>query len=337
MHLCVHVFDVHEPRCSSGGRLFPPRLDYTPPPTSQTLCCLPVYFCAARPHHLVARRRSTGTDRMVVICRRHAAWSIATFTDGLFTNFVLPFGPLLLLSHLELSSYRQANTAAAGDPLEAQEQEDGAGAEAIVHWAVVAKLWSQVCRGEGTALHNVGVEILLQPESARGMAAAKPMLAFFPHGPARRTCPTLSKPRSLGGGHAWWLLPRGTGSPASVPSLPASVSSWGAHVTHPASRLRARDWKIPNLTNPRFRVRVRLLFVVSKTQELFCGAKCAEAPATPRTALQPGADAKSWRTRGIVLELPRSSETCTKNRPRRGTIKKEAGGSIWLSLKILKF
>lgn len=87
-----------------------------------------------------------------MICRRHAAWSIATFTDGLLTNFVLPFGPLLLLSHLELASQRDANPAAAGLPLPAKEQEDGAAGEVILHWAVVAKLWSQVRRREGQFL-----------------------------------------------------------------------------------------------------------------------------------------------------------------------------------------
>lgn len=82
----------------------------------------------------------------MVICRRHAAWSIATFTDGLLANFVLPFGPLLLLSHLELGLYREAYSAADGNHLEVKEQEDGADGEAIMKWAVVAKLWSQVRR-----------------------------------------------------------------------------------------------------------------------------------------------------------------------------------------------
>lgn len=84
-----------------------------------------------------------------MICRRHAAWSIATFTDGLLTNFILPFGPLLLLSHLELASQRDANTAAAGVPLGAKEQEGGSSGEVVLHWAVVAKLWSQVILSTG--------------------------------------------------------------------------------------------------------------------------------------------------------------------------------------------
>lgn len=89
---------------------------------------------------------------MVVVCRRHAAWSIATFTDGLLTNYIVPLGPLLLLAHLE---YRQANnnnamasTGVVAGPIEAVEAQTGDGAsssEQDMHWAVVAKLWSEVC------------------------------------------------------------------------------------------------------------------------------------------------------------------------------------------------
>lgn len=82
----------------------------------------------------------------MVVCRRHAAWSIATFTDGLVANYVVPFGPLLLLAHLELV-YRQANATAAGavGPIQAEvETGGGASGQQDMHWAVVAKLWSEV-------------------------------------------------------------------------------------------------------------------------------------------------------------------------------------------------
>lgn len=88
---------------------------------------------------------------MVVVCRRHAAWSIATFTDGLLTNYIVPLGPLLLLAHLEFV-YRQANNNATpadvvAGPIEAEAQTDaGASSEQDMHWAVVAKLWSEVRR-----------------------------------------------------------------------------------------------------------------------------------------------------------------------------------------------
>ncbi|CAM9141606.1 unnamed protein product, partial [Scytosiphon promiscuus] len=77
---------------------------------------------------------------MVVVCRRHAAWSIATFTDGLLSNFILPLGPLLLLSHLELAQ-RHSGATANADPSETQK--DVIDGEMVMHWAVVAKLWSQ--------------------------------------------------------------------------------------------------------------------------------------------------------------------------------------------------
>lgn len=90
---------------------------------------------------------------MVVVCRRHAAWSIATFADGLFSSFILPFGPLLLLSHLELASNGDAG-AGAGDVQPLQEEGQEQGREISMHWAVVAKLWSQVGgeRGKGCVL-----------------------------------------------------------------------------------------------------------------------------------------------------------------------------------------
>lgn len=127
---------------------------------------------------------SARTGRMVAICRRHAAWSIATFTDGLLTNFVLPFGPLLLLSHLELADpYRRAHSADAGalEPTykaaktgRTLMQGGGEGGEAILHWAVVAKLWSQVGRGGAVPVHNFDVGILLQqPDAFLERAPAK--------------------------------------------------------------------------------------------------------------------------------------------------------------------
>lgn len=83
----------------------------------------------------------------MAICRRHAAWSVATLTDGLVTNLIVPMGPLLLLSHLELVN-PYLNTAEEDvDPLQAQAHKDGMGNEASMHWAVVARLWSQVCGG----------------------------------------------------------------------------------------------------------------------------------------------------------------------------------------------
>lgn len=82
-----------------------------------------------------------------MVCRRHAAWSIATFTDGLLTNYIIPLGPLLLLAHLELV-YRQANATGAADmvdPVQAEAQTDGGpSSEQDMHWAVIAKLWSEV-------------------------------------------------------------------------------------------------------------------------------------------------------------------------------------------------
>lgn len=85
---------------------------------------------------------------MVVVCRRHAAWSIATFTDGLLSNFIIPLGPLLLLSHLELAQ-RYSNATAEIGPSKTQAQEDGINGEVVMHWAVVARLWSQVCGARG--------------------------------------------------------------------------------------------------------------------------------------------------------------------------------------------
>ncbi|CAM9553888.1 unnamed protein product [Ectocarpus fasciculatus] len=82
----------------------------------------------------------------MAICRRHAAWSVATLTDGLVTNFIVPMGPLLLLSHLELV-HPYLNKAEDVDPLQAQVLKDGMGNEVSMHWAVVARLWSQAFAG----------------------------------------------------------------------------------------------------------------------------------------------------------------------------------------------
>ncbi|CAM9822972.1 unnamed protein product, partial [Ectocarpus sp. 12 AP-2014] len=82
----------------------------------------------------------------MAICRRHAAWSVATLTDGLVTNFIVPMGPLLLLSHLEFV-HPYLNTAEDVDPLQAQAHKDGMGDDVSMHWAVVARLWSQAFAG----------------------------------------------------------------------------------------------------------------------------------------------------------------------------------------------
>lgn len=89
----------------------------------------------------------------MAICRRHAAWSVATLTDGLVTNFIVPMGPLLLLSHLELV-HPYLNKAEDVDPLQAQVLKDGMGNEVSMHWAVVARLWSQVCFGSRAMAPN---------------------------------------------------------------------------------------------------------------------------------------------------------------------------------------
>ncbi|CAB1118429.1 unnamed protein product [Ectocarpus sp. CCAP 1310/34] len=82
----------------------------------------------------------------MAICRRHAAWSVATLTDGLVTNFIVPMGPLLLVSHLEFV-HPYLNTAEGVDTLQAQAHKDGMVDEVSMHWAVVARLWSQAFAG----------------------------------------------------------------------------------------------------------------------------------------------------------------------------------------------
>lgn len=86
---------------------------------------------------------------------------MATFADGLLASFILPFGPLLLLSHLELA----ANGPDSAGDLQEEGQGNALGGEVSMHWAVVAKLWSQVCKEE-EGLHGCGCfdgcKILLQ-------------------------------------------------------------------------------------------------------------------------------------------------------------------------------
>lgn len=163
-----------------------------------------------------------------MICRRHAAWSIATFTDGLLTNFVLPFGPLLLLSHLEPGSYPQANTEGDnGIPLMAKEQEDGAGGEVILHWAVVAKLWSQVRPGGGQRCAYIGRGNYSSTLWKVQRAAAKTRADFFPHAP-----PTpLPRHHTLlfFRQHPAWCSAAGTDSLAFVPPVGTCFIVWGAH------------------------------------------------------------------------------------------------------------
>lgn len=75
-------------------------------------------------------------------CRRHAAWSTATFMDGILTSFIVPFGPLLLLAYLDTSTidyrYADANGNKAADEEVAREH------LMAVSWATAARLWSQV-------------------------------------------------------------------------------------------------------------------------------------------------------------------------------------------------
>lgn len=73
-------------------------------------------------------------------CRVHqSAWSTATLVDGVFETFIVPFGPLLLLSYLNATS-RDAD---AGAP------------QGRSSWAAVGRLWSQVWQcGKGEDVHS---------------------------------------------------------------------------------------------------------------------------------------------------------------------------------------
>lgn len=88
---------------------------------------------------------------MVVSCRQHVAWSTATFADGILSAFIIPFGPLLILSYLNSSATTARTATTPGDAIAAAIQGNPGDGEqhfvgvAVTQWATVASLWSKVC------------------------------------------------------------------------------------------------------------------------------------------------------------------------------------------------
>lgn len=76
-----------------------------------------------------------------MVCRRQAAWSTATFTDALLSSFIIPFGPLLLLSYFDPAIFGEADGADADAP---NGEAHHHASHDLLQWASVARLWSQV-------------------------------------------------------------------------------------------------------------------------------------------------------------------------------------------------
>lgn len=92
-----------------------------------------------------------------MVCRRQAAWSTATFTDAILSSFIIPFGPLLLLSYFDPAAFGEADGTEA-DAL--NEEAHHRASHNLLQWAAVARLWSQVRPLVG-AQNAVGEKCLL--------------------------------------------------------------------------------------------------------------------------------------------------------------------------------
>lgn len=88
-----------------------------------------------------------------MVCRRQAAWSTATFTDAILSSFIIPFGPLLLLSYFDPATFGEADGTDA-DAL--NEEAHHRASHDLLQWAAVARLWSQVRLVVGRARNAVG-------------------------------------------------------------------------------------------------------------------------------------------------------------------------------------
>lgn len=77
-----------------------------------------------------------------MVCRRRSAWSTATFTDAILSSFIIPFGPVLLLSHFDPDTFHETDGEDAVDGLDGKTSHRAS--HDLMQWAAVARLWSQV-------------------------------------------------------------------------------------------------------------------------------------------------------------------------------------------------
>lgn len=77
-----------------------------------------------------------------MVCRRQVAWSTAAFTDAILSSFIIPFGPLLLLSYFDPATFGEADGGTEADALSGEAHPRAS--PDLLQWAAVARLWSQV-------------------------------------------------------------------------------------------------------------------------------------------------------------------------------------------------